>query len=146
MGASPDNPAERPATERAEALLSRTGQRLAIWALQTRQRMQEAINSVRTEADHMDQPEEVTPQQRSGKAASKALSSVQQPSQVVTPSGTARAEVAVDALGQRIGIFAAATSLQVRRVTALMREGVEDIWAEAQDIRERSLRRDGHPS
>ena len=142
MGASLDNPAERSATERAEEMLSRTEQHLAIWALQTRQRIQEATSSARTEADHMDQPKGVTPQARNGKATSPE----QQRSQTIAPSGTARAEVAVDALGQRISIFAAATSLQVRRVTARLREGAEDIWAEAQDIRTHSIGHDGHPS
>ena len=48
---------------------------------------------------------------------------------------TERAEATLDQAGERIGLFAASFSHQVRRSAALVREEAEDILAEAQSLR-----------
>lgn len=131
MDPSQDNHAAVSATTRAEELLDRTGQRLAIFALQTRQRLQETISSIRSEADRMDQPS-----QHNGETRNKATRTDQQAS-AESSLGTERAEDIIDRWTQRIGATATISSLQVQRFMARMREEVEDIWAEAQEIQGR---------
>lgn len=50
---------------------------------------------------------------------------------------TERAEATLDQAGERIGLFAASLSHQVRRSAALVREEAEDILAEAQSLRQK---------
>ena len=52
-------------------------------------------------------------------------------------AATARAEETLNRAGERIGLFAASLSHQVRRSTALVREEAEDILAEAQSLRQK---------
>lgn len=58
-----------------------------------------------------------------------------------TPGGTteqppvARADAALDQVGERIGGVLALVGLQVRRAVARTREEAEDMWAEAQGVR-----------
>lgn len=46
-----------------------------------------------------------------------------------------QAEVLLDQAGERLGKWASQMSLQLRRAAALAREEAEDIWAEAQALR-----------
>lgn len=69
------------------------------------------------------------------------LSYVQQPVREPDVPAMQRAEHLVDDAGQRLSLGIAVAGLQIRRTTALMREGVEDMWAEAQSIRQHSMRR-----
>lgn len=56
-----------------------------------------------------------------------------------------RAEVVLDQAGQRLGELAVTASQRVRRWAALAREEAEDVWAEAQSLRDRlTARRDTH--
>jgi hypothetical protein len=48
---------------------------------------------------------------------------------------TERAEEMLDAFGQRVGLYMAALAPRIRRLAALAREEAEDIWAEAQHLR-----------
>ncbi len=50
---------------------------------------------------------------------------------------TERAEQIVDRMAQGIGRFTALAGLRIRKVAALTREEAEDMWAEAQSIRQR---------
>lgn len=50
---------------------------------------------------------------------------------------TERAEETLDKAGERLGVFAAAMSHRVRKAAALAREEAEDIWAEAQSLRQK---------
>lgn len=52
-----------------------------------------------------------------------------------TRPATERAEELVDRLGGRLGLFAALTALQLRRLAARAREEAEDLWAEAESVR-----------
>lgn len=55
---------------------------------------------------------------------------------------TERAEELVDRLGESVGQFASLAGLRFLRVAALVREGAEDVWAEAQSVRRaQSMRR-----
>jgi hypothetical protein len=135
MGTALDNPHERSATTRAEELLDRVGQRLMAFTVVTRQRIQGTITSVRTEAERMDQLKEEKEQQ----PATKVPVQPSPPSQESAPSAPTKAGEIVDTWGQRMGAFAILTNLQWRRTTARLREGVEDMWAEAQDIRGRAM-------
>ena len=47
-----------------------------------------------------------------------------------------RAEVLVDQWGERVGRFLSSAGYQLRRAAARAREEAEDIWAEAQTIRQ----------
>jgi hypothetical protein len=123
------------ATARAEEIIDRTGQRLSLLALLTRQRLQEGIASIRSEADRMDQP-------GPGKGARAKTITQQQPARSALPVVSAQAEIAraeemVSKWGERIGLAASLTNLQIQRIVARMREEAEDMWVEAQDIRGR---------
>lgn len=48
-----------------------------------------------------------------------------------------RAEELVDRLGQRAGAFASLAGLRIRKLAARAREEAEDVWAEAQSVRQR---------
>ncbi len=140
------------ATARAEKLLDRTGQRLAIFALQARQRLQETVSSIRTEADRMGQPsrqEEARAETHNGAAHTDQKTPANNASSHASSSGTTRAEGIVDNWTQRISATASVSSLQVQRLMARMREETEDIWAEAQDIQgrhgERQSQREARP-
>jgi hypothetical protein len=50
---------------------------------------------------------------------------------------TERAEQTVDRMAQAIGRLTALAGLRIRKVAALTREEAEDMWAEAQSIRQR---------
>ena len=52
---------------------------------------------------------------------------------------TERAEETLDQVGERLGVFAAAVSHQVRKYVALAREEAEDILAEAQTLRRKEI-------
>ncbi len=128
MSQAPGEAPKQPATERAEALLDNVGQRIGLFAALTMQRVQHAAASIREEADRLDQPN-TSPEE---KPELPAIARTEEGSKLAAE----RAEELVDQLGQRITHFAAITSLQVRRVTARAREEVEDMWAEAQNVRQ----------
>jgi hypothetical protein len=52
------------------------------------------------------------------------------------PQATERAEILVDQLGQRLGQWSGTAGERLRRFWARAREEGEDMWAEAQDIRQ----------
>ena len=47
-----------------------------------------------------------------------------------------RAEVLVDRAGPRAGAFVSLVGLRVRKLAARAREEAEDVWAEAQSVRQ----------
>jgi hypothetical protein len=133
MSQTPEETSKQPATVRAEALLDNVGQRVGLIAAQTVQRIQHAATSMREEADRLDQPV-TSPEEKPGSPLPARAEEGGKPT-------TERAEELVDQLGQRIGHYAALTSLQILRATARVREEVEDMWAEAQNIRQESGRK-----
>jgi hypothetical protein len=115
---------ESPGIERAEQALSRAGERIGRLVGLAGLRIQRAARSLREEADRMDEPESA--QHGNGKQARKAPAS--QPA-------TARAEELVDHLGQRMSHWATVNGLQAKRAMARLREDAEDMWVEAQEMR-----------
>lgn len=117
---------EKAPTEKAEELLDRTGRRIGLFAGQVTQRIQGITTSLRKSAGQG--------------AAHEQPETVQETAQAEKPGqpATEKAEALVDRIGERVGIFAAVAGLQIMRTTALLREGVEDMWAEAQSIRHQS--------
>ena len=128
MSQTPEGTPRQPATVRAEALLDNVGQRVGLIAAQTVQRIQHAATSMREEADRLDQPG-TSPEEKPGSPLPGRTEESGKPAKE-------RAEELVDQLGKRIGHYGALTSLQVLRATARVREEVEDMWAEAQNIRQ----------
>jgi hypothetical protein len=51
-----------------------------------------------------------------------------------------RAEDLVDRFGQRLGHFTALVGFQIQKATARVREEANDMWAEAQNVRQRRSR------
>ncbi len=134
MEASQEKRSISPATERANELLNSAGQRLAMFALLARQRLQETVGAIRVEADRMDQPSHVG-EARAGEQEGGARQA-EQPGRASTAE-TARAEELVDRWAQRISTTVAITGWQTQRIIARMREEAEDIWAEAQYLQGR---------
>ncbi len=133
MSQTPEETSKQPATVRAEALLDNVGQRIGLIAAQTVQRIQHAATQMREEADRLDQPE-ASSQEKPGPTKAARTEESGKPT-------TERAEELVDRLGRRISHYTALTSLQILRATARVREEAEDMWAEAQNIRQESGRK-----
>ncbi len=116
---------ELPGIERAEQALSRAGERIGRLVGLAGRRIQQAARSLREEADRMDEPE--TARHEHGPKARPV------------PKGqpaTARAEELVDRLGQRMSHWAMVNSQQAKRAMARLREDAEDMWVEAQEMRD----------
>lgn len=74
------------------------------------------------------------------KGSAKLQDTVSVPAASPAPTGqpaTERAEASLDRAGERLGLYAASFSHQVRRSAALVREEAEDILAEAQNLRQK---------
>lgn len=128
MSQTPGEQSDQPATARAEELLNNLGQRIGFFAAQTGQRIQNTAASIRDEADRMDQPST----EPGEKSHSPTIARTEEQGKLAME----RAEDLVDRLGQRLGHFFALTGFQAQKATARMREEAEDIWAEAQNIRQ----------
>jgi uncharacterized protein YbjQ (UPF0145 family) len=121
-------PGEQPgpsATTRAEELLDQAGQRIGKFAALTRVRFQQALTAMREEAERRDTPTLTQGGQTGQENGSNQLA-------------TQRAEEMVDWMGERLGAVTATTSLQIQKALARLREEAEDIWAEAESIRDQS--------
>lgn len=101
---------ERPATDRAEELLSHLGQRFS----DMRTNMGRAL-------------EDRARQQQSGRANGQSGAERSSPR---------RAEETLTDWGERVGYFAGVAGLRLRQWGARAREEAEDLWAEAQSVRE----------
>lgn len=134
---SGDKPAQ-PATERAEAMLENAGQRLGYFSALAVQRIQQATTSIRQEADRIDTPD-AADATTEGQSNGASAGTEHKLPQVTLP--TAKAEEVVDRAGQRISQYAAVTGWQLQRAMARLREEAEDMWAEAQNLRQQNFRK-----
>jgi len=100
---------------------------MGLFTAQAGQRIQNVAASIREEADGMDQPETAPGE----KSKTPLVAQTEEQGKLAKE----RAEVLVDRMGQRVSNWASRTGFQVHRAVALMREEVEDMWAEAQNIR-----------
>lgn len=128
MSQTPGEQPAQPATARAEVLLANLGRRLDLFAAQAGQRVQNVAASIREEADRMDQPHTASGE----KAHAPMAASAEERGKIAME----KAEEVVDRLGQRLGGYLAMAGFQMQRATARLREEGEDIWAEAQHIRQ----------
>ncbi|GCE07397.1 hypothetical protein [Dictyobacter aurantiacus] len=107
-----------PEVERAEQILDRVGERIGALAARSTRRVQQFGTQLRA---------------RGGPETKK-----KKPSARKRPAGQQqmkRAEAALDTLQERLSFVAGVTELQFRRTASRVREGTEDIMAEAQNIR-----------
>jgi tRNA U34 5-carboxymethylaminomethyl modifying enzyme MnmG/GidA len=128
-------PGEQPgqlATARAEELLDSMGRRIGLFAAQAGQRIQHVAASIREEADRMDQPSTAPGE----KSQAPTIARTEEQGKLTME----RAEDLVERLGQRLGHFTALAGFQIQKATARVREEVEDMWAEAQNIRQERSR------
>lgn len=96
-----------PATQRAEEILGRMGEWLGGAVLSTLQGVERAATGAPTES----------------------------PPGLPADSPAARAGQMLDGAGERVGRFAALAGQRLRTAAALAREEAEDLWAEAQHLR-----------
>ncbi|BCL81554.1 hypothetical protein ccbrp13_40190 [Ktedonobacteria bacterium brp13] len=129
MSHQPGTQREQAAIVSAEHMLDQMGERIGSLAARSGQRLQQFTTSMHAR----------------GVPQVDKLQVVQQRDQVTTaqPSEAQqlpleKAEAALDTMQQRISLVATVVDLQFRRTTARIREGAEDILAEAQDIRHMS--------
>jgi hypothetical protein len=132
MNQTPEEQPAQTATARAEVLLGNLGRRLDQFAAQAGQRMHTVATSIREEADQMDQPETASGE----KAHSPATAQTEEKGKIAME----RAEEFVDRVSHRLGRYLAIGGFQAKRTTARLREESEDMWAEAQNIRQRRSR------
>lgn len=121
------------ATARAEEMLDGMGRRLGIFAARVGQRVQNTATFVREEAGR-------TGQQNSapgGNSHQPGLEASEEKGKLAME----RSEELVDRMVQRLSYFAARAGYQVQKANARMREEVEDMWAEAQNIRQENSRK-----
>ena len=123
----------QPATARAEELLDSMGRRLGFFAARAGQRVQNAVTSIREEADQMDLPDTAPGEKSSQPRAARA--------QENGKLAMDRSEELVDRMAQHLSHYTSLAGLQILKAAARMREEVEDIWAEAQDIRQENSRK-----
>jgi hypothetical protein len=127
-----ENPGQ-PATERAEELLDSMGRRLGLFAARAGQRIQGAATSVREEVGRIE-----LPKPPSGDNSGQPVQARFEESSRVA---TEKAEVLVDRAAERLADFVSLATLQFLKASARVREEAEDMWAEAQHIRQQNARK-----
>jgi len=123
----------QPATERAEELLDSMGRRIGFFAALTGRRIQNAAASIREEAERRDQPN-TTPGE---KASQPTVARAEEKGKLATE----RSEELVDRMAQGLSHYTSLAGLQIQKAAARMREEAEDMWAEAQNIRQENSRK-----
>jgi len=110
-----------PTPERAEQVLARAGAQLGQWAGHTLLRVRHTTQALRQKATHLNMG---APGRQVGHSdtAHEASPSLE------------RAEMAVDRFAERVSHWAVGGNLSARKTMARMREDVEDMWVEAQEI------------
>ena len=116
------------ATERAEELFNRMGQRFGYLTALATQRLQRVATTIREEADQLDEEPQSAPGEDSNESATGRTEEARR-------QATAKAEQLVDQMGQRISQYTSMVGLQIQKAVARAREEAEDIWAEAQNMR-----------
>jgi hypothetical protein len=132
MNQTPEEQPAQPATARAEALLGNLGRRFDRFTAQAGQRMHNAATSIREEADQMDQPATGSGEQAHGPRVART--------EEEGKLAMERAEEFVDRVSHRLGHYLALGTFQAKRTTSRLREEGEDMWAEAQSIRQKKSR------
>ena len=123
-----------PAVEHPNALVNRMAHSIGFYAAHTYLRIQGITHTARQKADQLDQlkTEQTKPSGQSAQPSEQATAQAEEPNQPATK----KAEDMVDYLAQRLSSLTATVKLNFQRTTARVREDAEDIWAEAQTIRQ----------
>lgn len=131
MSQAPSEKSGQPATVRAEALLDDLGRRIGLFAARAGQRIQNTAASIREGTDQVDQrgPASTEQSSQSTRAGEKGAQSME------------RSEELVDRATQRLSQYTALAGFQIQRAAARLREEAEDMWAEAQNIRQENSRK-----
>ncbi len=132
MSQIPGENSRQPATARAEEVLDNLGRRMGLFTARAGQRIQNVTASIREEADRLDQPETAPGE----KSKTPLVAQTEEQGKLAKE----RAEVLVDRMGQRVSNWASRAGFQVQRAVARMREEVEDMWAEAENLRRENRR------
>ncbi len=122
---------DKPPVARADELLNNLGRRIGFFAGLAGQRIQSTAVNMREQTRRMDQPEAAAGE----KSSQPARAQTEESAQPETEKATAKAEELVEGMAQRLGLFAALAGLQIQKTAARVREEAEDLWAEAQNIR-----------
>jgi hypothetical protein len=122
---------DKPPVARADELLNNLGRRIGLFVGLAGQRFQGTAVNIREQTRRMEQPEAAAGEKPSQPARSREEVSAQPE----TEKAQAKAEELVEGMTQRLGLFAALAGLQIQKTGARVREEAEDIWAEAQNIR-----------
>lgn len=122
---------DKPPAARADELLNNLGRRIGLFVGHAGQRIQGTAVNIREQTRRMEQPEAAAGEKPSQPARAREEESAQRE----TGKATAKAEELVEGMTQRFGLFAALAGLQIQKTGARLREEAEDIWAEAQNIR-----------
>lgn len=110
--------------KRAEQTLDNIGHHLGLLAGTATYRIEQIVNNV-----HLSSPFQTgSTQQEAGRSL--------QPSGEAAPPAIDRAEEIMQRVEQSMGRWSGRLSLQSQRVVARMREDLEDMWAEAQHLRQ----------
>ena len=131
MSQAPSENSDQPATQRAEELLDNVGRRIGLFAGRAGQRIQSAATSVRDGAGHLAEsnPTQGTKSDQSAHAGEKGGQMME------------RSEEMIDQAVTRLSHYAILAGFQIQKATARLREEAEDIWAEAQNIRQENSRK-----
>lgn len=122
---------DKPPVARADELLNNLGRRIGFFAGLTGQRIQSTAVNMREQTRRMNQHEAAAGE----KASQPPRAQTEESAQPETEKATAKAEELVEGMAQRLGLFAALAGLQIQKTAARVREEAEDLWAEAQNIR-----------
>ena len=132
-----DEQSVQPAMARVEDLIERLGFRIGLFVGLAGQRIQSAPASLRTAFTRMRSQSHLPVMNR--EAAQLDRPAEREGTEEADRQATEKAEVLVDRMGQRMNRIASLSSLYALKATAYMREGVEDIWAEAQSLRRKNV-------
>ena len=131
MSQTPTEKSGQPATERAEEFLDSLGRRIGLFAARAGQRIQDAAVTMRERTDQIGQQNtssgtQTSPSARTGEKSGQMME---------------KSEELVDRAAQRFSQYALRAGFQIQKATARLREEAEDMWAEAQHIRQENTRK-----
>ncbi|HTI13517.1 MAG TPA: hypothetical protein VL461_02960 [Dictyobacter sp.] len=116
-----------PATERAERLLDRTGERIGYLMGRTNQRVRRTTTALRERIEQRNADKSAS----SGGKETQHAPSAHEANQAIME----RAEHLVDRVGQNVGSWSGDASHRMQWMFARVREDLEDMWVEAQHMR-----------
>lgn len=128
---------EQSAVARAEDLIERLGFRIGLFAGLAGQRIQSVPASLRTAFTRIRGQSHLPVMNR--EAAAPDRPAERERAEEADRQATEKAEVLVDRMGQRMNRIASLSSLYALKATAYLREGAEDMWAEARSLRRKNV-------